>query len=137
MNSLFAVIFMINLTVPITGNVENTLLNNVIVNQIEIPNADVVGRHGDIVPAEAKMMLETNKNITLVDVRTDAEYENEHITGSMNIPLVALETQISTIVPDKNSIIIVYCAGGSRSKIAVKALSDMGYKNVLEQITES
>ena len=64
----------------------------------------------------------------LIDVRTESEYEEEHIEGSVNIPL----DQIENISYDKDEIIIVYCRSGGRSKTAAEALIANGYMNVYD-----
>lgn len=64
----------------------------------------------------------------LIDVRTRAEYNAEHIEGSVNL---AAE-DLSSIDYDKESVIIVYCRSGSRSHNAANALVEMGYKNVYD-----
>ena len=64
----------------------------------------------------------------LIDVRTSDEYNREHIPNAVNIPL----DQIDTIGYDKETKIIVYCQSGTRSRQAVQALVNMGYKNLYD-----
>ena len=77
--------------------------------------------------------IDTNKAIELIDsgsviidVRTKEEYDKQHITNAINIPL----DQIDTIDLDKNTSIIVYCASGVRSQNAVEKLAEMGYTSL-------
>lgn len=65
----------------------------------------------------------------LVDVRSKAEYKNEHIKGAINIPVEEIENPKKKII-SKNDIIIVYCKSGGRSKIAAQKLIKIGYKYV-------
>jgi len=79
-----------------------------------------------------KEMLEkikTNDNVVLLDVRSKQEYEEGHINGSVNIPVYDLE-KVENSKLNKDSIIIVYCSAGVRSKRAIQTLKKLGYKNL-------
>jgi rhodanese-related sulfurtransferase len=78
---------------------------------------------------EVKAMLDKNKNIYLLDVRTPQEYSQGNIAGSILIPIDEFENR-SREVP-KNKTIIVYCAVGSRSKSAAAFLDQQGYRDVI------
>lgn len=79
---------------------------------------------------EAKELLKNN-NTVLLDVRTEAEYEKDHIMHALNIPLGLIDRAHKDI-PNKNTPIIVYCQSGNRSKEAQKMLIQMGYKAVYD-----
>lgn len=65
----------------------------------------------------------------LVDVRTDAEFAEGHVPGSVNIPLHTIPDQLDLFKNKEN--IIVFCRSGSRSTQA-KAFLDMnGIENVI------
>jgi molybdopterin/thiamine biosynthesis adenylyltransferase/rhodanese-related sulfurtransferase len=66
----------------------------------------------------------------LVDVREKTEWEEGHIPGALHVPRGYLELRIENAVPDKNSPVLLYCAGGTRSVFAAKTLEEMGYTNV-------
>lgn len=85
-----------------------------------------------ITPQEAKIRLDNNEGIFLLDVRTEEEYTAGHIPGSVLIPLNLLENKIIDIVPNKNQEIILYCRSGNRSKTAANRLMAMGYKKVFD-----
>jgi rhodanese-related sulfurtransferase len=82
----------------------------------------------DISSREAKKMLEKNKNIFLLDVRTPQENSQARLPGAMLIPVGEIERRVAEV--PKNRIILVYCAVGSRSKTAAEFLSQRGYKEV-------
>ncbi len=48
------------------------------------------------------------------------------------IPEYEIEEKAESYIPDKDTLILVYCRSGRRSKIAAQALVDMGYTNVQE-----
>jgi sulfur-carrier protein adenylyltransferase/sulfurtransferase len=66
-----------------------------------------------------------------VDVRERDEWEEGHIPGAVHIPRGSLEGRIENAVPDRSQAIVVYCAGGSRSAFAARALGELGYERVL------
>jgi len=72
-----------------------------------------------------------NKDVYIIDVREDYEYESGHIRNSYNIPMSGL-TEISEVVSSLDSKIIVYCQSGNRSGMAAKKLIEMGYTNVYD-----
>ena len=65
-----------------------------------------------------------------VDVREREEWEEGIVPGAVHIPRGNLESRIEGLVPDRSREIVVYCAGGSRSAFAAKALQELGYENV-------
>ena len=69
--------------------------------------------------------------VTVLDVREPDEYAEGALVGALNIPRGHLEAQIEGRILDKESPVIVYCAGGIRSAFAAKTLAELGYSNVL------
>ncbi len=82
--------------------------------------------------SEAKEIMDSNENVIILDVRELYEYEEGHIKGAVLIPYTEIESRAETELPDKESVILVYCRSGRRSKIAAQTLADLGYKNVME-----
>ena len=82
----------------------------------------------DISSREAKALLEKNRNIFLLDVRTPQENSQARLPGSVLIPINELEGRIKEV--PRNKTILVYCAVGSRSKPVAEYLSKNGYKDV-------
>ena len=58
----------------------------------------------------------------VLDVREPDEYEQGAIPGSLHIPRGHLESNIEGRVPDHDTPLVVYCAGGIRSAFAAKTL---------------
>jgi molybdopterin/thiamine biosynthesis adenylyltransferase/rhodanese-related sulfurtransferase len=67
---------------------------------------------------------------TIVDVREASEWEQGHLPGAVHISKSYVEQEIEAAVPDRESPVILYCAGGIRSVFAAKTLQEMGYTNV-------
>lgn len=85
-----------------------------------------------ITAEEAKKRLDSGESIVLLDVRTEEEYLEKHIPGSLLIPLSELEKDIESKLPDKNATLFVYCRSGNRSATASKILVELGYTNVYD-----
>ena len=73
----------------------------------------------------------TAGGVTILDVREPDEYAEGALVGALHIPRGHLEAQIEGRILDKESPVIVYCAGGVRSAFAAKTLAELGYTNVL------
>jgi len=81
---------------------------------------------------EAKKILDENPEIILLDVRTEAEYKEIRIPGSVLLPGNEIEDKAANRLPDKDALIIVYCRSGMRSNAAANKLISMGYTNVYD-----
>ena len=88
------------------------------------------GSYINIKPEEAKKLLESRKDIVLLDVRTLEEYTEKHIPGSILIPVDEITEKASDVLKDKEAKIFVYCRSGRRSVTASEKLIQMGYANV-------
>ncbi len=73
-----------------------------------------------------------NNGAMLVDVRTKEEYDENHIDGATLLPLDSISDEVSNVISDKNTEIIVYCKSGKRSREALELLTGLGYKNVYD-----
>lgn len=85
-----------------------------------------------ISPSEAKQWVGTEKSTVLLDVRTPAEHDERHIPGSILIPVDNVEAEALRVIPDKETVIIVYCRSGRRSEVAARTLVRLGYKKVFD-----
>jgi sulfur-carrier protein adenylyltransferase/sulfurtransferase len=81
----------------------------------------------EVSPAEAR---ERADKAVLVDVREADEWAQGHVPGAVFIPRGFLELRVEEKVPDRAREIILYCAGGTRSALAARALQDLGYEHV-------
>ncbi len=63
---------------------------------------------------------------TILDVRSETEYEGGHIPKSINIPLDNLPKQLGGL--DKNKPVITCCASGIRSGTAKRMLKAQGFE---------
>lgn len=66
----------------------------------------------------------------LIDVRTEAEWQEGHLDGAILIPYEKIGDLIVQTAPDKKAEIRLYCRTGRRSGIALDTLKKLGYENV-------
>lgn len=93
--------------------------------------ADTPGAYRKIPAKDAKSMIDKG-GVTIVDVRRPEEYAAGHIPGAVLVTLQTLEQTSSSVLPDKNAVLLVYCRTGIRSANASDKLIKMGYKNVYD-----
>ncbi|WXL24045.1 rhodanese-like domain-containing protein [Ectopseudomonas mendocina] len=67
----------------------------------------------------------------LIDVRSAEEFASGAIEGAQNIDHEALAGQISSLAPDKDTTIVLYCRSGRRSGIALESFNQLGYTHVI------
>lgn len=67
----------------------------------------------------------------LVDVREQDEVDQGIIPGAIHIPRGFLEMRIEEAVRDRDTPLVVYCAGGVRSIFGAEALTNLGYRDVV------
>ena len=79
---------------------------------------------------QVKNKLDNNETFILVDVREDSEWNSGHIPSAIHIARSCIEQNISRIIPNKNSEVILYCGVGVRSILAAHTIQNMGYTNV-------
>lgn len=79
-------------------------------------------------------------NFTLIDIRTESEFDEAFIPGAFLVQRGVLESRLEKDAvwevfnhdkPKKTATIILYCRSGSRSALAAKSLKMLGFTNVL------
>lgn len=86
----------------------------------------------NITPAQGKDMMAEDLTVILLDVRTDEEYVEGHISGAILLPVEELESLAPKRIPDKGAAYIVYCRTGNRSAIAARILIHLGYEKIYD-----
>lgn len=87
----------------------------------------------NIEPAEfSRLMREPH---VLLDVRTEEEYEGEHILNALNIPLDEIADFVDTMrEQSQNKPVLIYCLSGGRSAAACDILYRAGYPAVYNML---
>ena len=90
------------------------------------------GSYQQITQEEAKEMMDTQE-VIILDVREQGEYDSGHIPGAVLLPVGSIdETTAAEVIPEKDSMVLVYCRSGNRSKTASSTLAELGYTNIYE-----
>lgn len=77
---------------------------------------------------QARELIDSNRDVFILDVRTKEEHDEAHIKGANLIPIQELEANLNKIPKDKK--VIVHCARGKRSARACEILKDKGLKEL-------
>jgi rhodanese-related sulfurtransferase len=84
-----------------------------------------VGATGCVEPSDLPALARA-RAVIVVDVRSRAEFEAEHVTGAVNIPLDALGTRHAELRRD--ALVVTVCGkGGGRSERAAVQLRALGF----------
>ena len=76
------------------------------------------------------ILLRSNNDVIILDVRSNQEYKEWHINNAINIPEYDIIKKAEKIINNKNIEIIIYCKNGTRSEKAYYNLKKLGFKNL-------
>lgn len=80
---------------------------------------------------EAKVQLDADEDIVLLDVRTQEEFDEGHIPGAVCLPHESIAAD-KELPFGKDVRLFLYCRSGRRSAEAAKKLVSMGYTDVTD-----
>jgi len=81
---------------------------------------------------EAADIMATEEEYIIIDVRTEEEFASGHIPGAICIPNETISEDAEKILTDKDTMLLVYCRSGNRSKQASEKLAMLGYTDIRE-----
>ena len=82
---------------------------------------------------KAKEMMDSQPQVLVLDVREQEEYWAGHISGAKLFPLGEInKSSASKMIPEKDSVVLIYCRSGNRSKKAAEKLVELGYTRIYE-----
>ena len=76
---------------------------------------------------EASLKVKKERNVVLLDVRTDTERKQGSIRGSFHIPITSITSSLNELKKFKDAEIICYCRTGNRSLNAAAKLKKLGF----------
>ena len=74
-----------------------------------------------LTPEQAQEYIQTTEDFYLLDVRTQEEYDTQHLAESTLIPQGELSTRLHEIPKDKD--ILIYCRSGNRARLAAAIIA--------------
>jgi len=82
------------------------------------------------IPApDLKRLMDEGADMVIVDSRPMSEYRNMNIPGGTNMPGAELALRIHDMAPDPDTLVVVNCAGRTRSIIGAQSLINAGIPN--------
>jgi rhodanese-related sulfurtransferase len=96
--------------------------------QVSGAASQIQASFSDVDAAQAKKMIDNDKDLQIIDVREPFEYAGGHIPDADLISAGQLPSRLSEI--DKTKPVLVYCASGNRSRGASQFLVQSGYSKV-------
>ena len=80
--------------------------------------------------ADVQKKFANGDKFLFIDVREDEEWKVGRAKGAIHLGKGVIERDIETLIPDKNTQLVLYCGGGFRSALAADSIQQMGYTNV-------
>ena len=94
--------------------------------------AEEQNTYTQITQEAAKEMIDS-QSVVILDVREQYEYDEGHIADAVLLPLGSIsEASAAATIGEQDTVVLVYCRSGNRSKQASEKLVDLGYTNVYE-----
>ena len=92
----------------------------------------VTNTYLQITQEKAKEMMDT-QDVIILDVREQSEFDTGHIPDAVLLPVGSItKDAAAAVIPNLDSVVLVYCRSGNRSKTAATTLVELGYTNVYE-----
>ena len=80
---------------------------------------------------EAYELITSGADAVILDVRTHAEFSEQHIPNSVLLPLDEI-ADLALELFDTNTTLLVICRSGNRSQEATKLLAELGFTHVYD-----
>lgn len=84
----------------------------------------------NITGEEAATLVDSQKSLLILDVRTPSEFSGGHLPGAQNIPVQLLPRKIKDLEKQSAQPVLVYCASGGRSPGAVSILLKNNFTDI-------
>ena len=97
-----------------------------------VPQGKAAG-YQQITAEDAKVMIDELEDEIILDVREQEEYDAGHIPDAILLPVGMIDEDTAEgTIPEKDTVVLVYCRSGNRSKTASQALAELGYTQIYE-----
>lgn len=80
-------------------------------------------------PTQAVQLINKDKAV-VIDVCSEAEFAEGHVTGAKNVPVDDLDSRLAQVAKNKATPLLMVCASGIRSRRAVGVAKKQGYEQV-------
>ncbi|AIS33157.1 MAG: rhodanese-like domain-containing protein [Methanobacterium formicicum] len=86
-----------------------------------------MGEFITITPESARELIEKEPEITILDIRPNADFKREHIPGAVNLDYDGHQFQSKVEKLDKNQPYIIYCKSGVRGGYFMEKMRESGF----------
>ena len=80
-------------------------------------------------PQEIKRLVDSGRKLVILDSRPYEEYHRMNIPGAVDAPGAELVYRVHDLAPDPDTLVVVNCAGRTRSIIGCQSLRNAGIPN--------
>jgi rhodanese-related sulfurtransferase len=80
--------------------------------------------HKNVTPEEAEKLIQTQKDLVIIDVRTPEEFNAGHIAGAKNVSILEGDFE-RKLKEHQGKPLLLHCASGSRSARALTKMRDL------------
>ncbi len=90
-----------------------------------------------ITPQETLTLIQNNQNnpdFVIIDVRTPAEFDGEHIENAVNIDFYSETFRNELDKLDKSKTYLIYCRSGNRSGSALDIMAELNFEEVYDML---
>ena len=91
----------------------------------------IAKKGGKKINAQDLINLTNQDKVKLIDLRSTADFDDGHITGSINIPYANLDDRVHEIKKYEGISLVLICENGSQSANAGEKLQNLGHKDTL------
>jgi rhodanese-related sulfurtransferase len=99
--------------------------------ELPVPGlADARAQTRFLTPQALQERLAAEEQVVLLDVRSAGDFATAHIPGARWLSRGRLDLQIEQEVPDKKTVIVLYCRKGNESTLSAPLLNSLGYQQV-------
>jgi len=102
----------------------------ILVSIVLLISAPVAGCATNITRDDLLRQMMTERPPLVVDVRSQGEYDRDHVPGAVHIPFYSIGSGLRAIGHAKQDPVVLYCEHGPRAGIAGLSLFLSGYDRV-------
>lgn len=95
-----------------------------------------MSEHRRIYRDDIRAHIAAGTSMRIIEALPDKYYRKAHLPGAINLPHDQVRERAAQLLPDKDALIVVYCANTpcENSRIAAQTLASLGYGNVAEYV---
>ena len=93
--------------------------------------AEIKASIHEITVHELQELMAGPEGPVVIDIREPEEVANGVIPGAEVVPRGFLELRVEGLAPERDRPLAIYCAGGTRSALAARAVQALGYERVM------